>query len=164
MRPIAEIDYPKTAEEYWALIDHNMLKLRDLVTEFHPATKFICMYKLGQNMSDVSLPDIDIDTPLVFNEHISIEKAYPITAPAAEQACETIRKGIGKNWRRNPVDVFDEYVKTRNPEIVSLFNETWFGMPESSEVRSVPGFGLLCDLCSECDVLYEGEENAVHGS
>ena len=37
----------------------------------------------------------------------------------------------------------------------------WFGMPESTEVRSYPGFGVLCNLCSESYVLYEGDEDAI---
>jgi len=33
-------------------------------------------------------------------------------------------------------------------------------MPESMSIRSEPGFGILCDLCSESYVLFEeNEEN-----
>lgn len=36
MRPVSEIDYPKTAEEWWALVEANKQVLLGLVMNFHP--------------------------------------------------------------------------------------------------------------------------------
>ncbi len=68
---------------------------------------------------------------------------HTISAPGAEFACEQVRKQIQKE--NNPPNL-----ELRDPLYLNrVFNDTWFGMPESMEVRYEPGFGVLCDLCSE---------------
>lgn len=77
--------------------------------------------------------------------------AYPITAPEAERACEFVRATIDRP------SVLTSATKAKEDRdhrtLNSIFNEAWFGAPESRDVYSVPGFSTLCDLCSE----YEGE-------
>jgi len=84
--------------------------------------------------------------------------SYPITAKAAEAACELFRKDIQEQTTIPPCYSFEEYIKTKNVSMVDLLNDTWFGMPESMDVRDNPGFGILCDLCSESWVLEENKE------
>jgi hypothetical protein len=93
---------------------------------------------------------------LVESYHPFFQRNYDckITAPAAEQICEIVRKEIVENTT-NPLVLFEEYLKNKNANLVSIFNDTWFGMPESESVRYAPGFGILCDLCSESYVLEE---------
>lgn len=52
-------------------------------------------------------------------------------------------------------------LKKKDPAIVGLLNEVWFGMPESMDSREAPGFGILCDLCSEGYVLEEEKNNGA---
>jgi hypothetical protein len=85
---------------------------------------------------------------------------FTITAPAAEQVCEQARKDICQEQKENPSALFEQYRIGKNPLMISLLNQTWFGLPESSSVRCLPGFGVLCDLCSEAYVLREEEEQA----
>jgi hypothetical protein len=83
-----------------------------------------------------------------------VEKFYPlpgkkfdmtITAPGAERMCEQIRKETPQLDR---VDrVFDAAVESKDqPALEQLMSSAWFGMPESWEVRSEPGFFVLCEL------------------
>ena len=86
---------------------------------------------------------------------------FVITAASAEAACESIRDEIRAKESDDPLEKFEQYCHDKNPKLASLLNEVWFGMPESTEVRSYPGFGVLCNLCSESYVLYEGDEDAI---
>ena len=45
--------------------------------------------------------------------------------------------------------------KERNPELVRYFNGAWWNAPGSPSIHQIPGWGVLCDLCSEEHVLYE---------
>jgi len=76
---------------------------------------------------------------------------YKITATKAEDLCKEIRESIKD--KGDPRVLFEQYLLNRNTEMVGLLNEVWFGMPESQSVRMAPGFGVLCDLCSEAWVL-----------
>ena len=94
-----------------------------------------------------------------FHPYYNNKHSYQITAPTAEIACEYIRDEIrNKVCEGEPTELFDKYCKEKNPKMSSLLNDAWFGMPESLEVRSYPGFGVLCDLCSESYLLYESED------
>jgi hypothetical protein len=76
--------------------------------------------------------------------HVSHE--YTITASMAEKACESIRRDI---TRQNACEAAEQAKLTRDADtLISILNETWFGMPESTDVRGVSGFFVLCDLCS----------------
>lgn len=115
--------------DWWKEVDQNWNCLSDLIATYHPAA--ISWKKVRR-------------------------KPYmKITAEMAEKACIPIRKDIVTKY--DDIDVIllaKEAKENRQGDVLhSIFNETWFGMPESTMVRSVRGFGLLCDLCSE----YEGE-------
>jgi hypothetical protein len=78
--------------------------------------------------------------------------AAQIAAPAAEAIAEVVRPTY------EDIDglfLFDAARTLRDtPAMHSVLSGTWWGLPESESVRSLPGFGALCDLCSE----YEPEE------
>ena len=83
-----------------------------------------------------------------------IAREMPITATGAEMACDHIRREIANDFTGNPLDIFDKADTERDgAALVTLLNETWFGLPESMDCHSLPGFGILCDLCSEAGVL-----------
>ena len=117
----------KTPADWWAAFDANRDDLRRLVGNFHPVHA---------------------------NEDWVDE--FPISAGAAEEMCKQVRKEITSPLL--PQLEFDEAALNRNPDvIVKLLNQTWFGVPESYESRSLPGFFVLCDLCSESWVFEEGD-------
>lgn len=47
----------------------------------------------------------------------------------------------------------------KNPDISKLFNDAWWAAPDSPSIHSIPSWHVLCDLCSESYLLYEGEED-----
>lgn len=128
--------WPQNAREWWDLCRANADALRELVRGFHPA-----------NFHPASVEKADQ------------VKRFPITAQAAEKLCEMIRQEIVKESSgTDPVGTFDLYLNHEDDRMPNLLNEVWFGLPESVEVRTVAGFGTLCDLCSEAGILFEGKE------
>ena len=123
MRAIEEIDYPQTAEEWWALVKFNKGVLLDLISIYHPE------YRLGHD------------------HKITAKKAEIVRASITEE----------NQFLPDPQRRFEQFLKTNNPDMSSLLNEVWWGMPESYESREAKGFGLLCDLCSESYVLRSRE-------
>lgn len=120
--------------DWWKEVDDNWDNLLLLIEKFHPAS-----HTIDDIYEDDLLPD-------------SIN--YPITAPLAEKACEAVRKDIRKKENQNPCATATQAKIDRDGlRLYKIFNQTWFGMPESNAVRREAGFYTLCDLCSE----YEGE-------
>lgn len=68
---------------------------------------------------------------------------FPITAKAAEVACEAIRGEIKQATLVDPVVRYKEYDANA---IQMIANDVWFGMPESSSSRSHPAFYMICEL------------------
>ncbi len=85
-------------------------------------------------------------------------RRMPITAADAEAACEKFREEIERETADDPLECFDQFALQRSPGVVALLNQTWFGVPESADAHSLPGFGVLCDLCSE-SYRVEGDED-----
>lgn len=110
----------KTKEDWWMVLEKNWENIFDMIMSYHPLSR-----------------NYRIDT-------------MEITASSAEVACETVRRQISASHHPMSVEQrIKEYKKDKNPEMASLLNETWFGIPESTEARFLPSFGALCDLCSE---------------
>ena len=109
--------------EWFNKFHANGKALRELVAKFHP--------KSNQR------------------SRADLEQAYPITAASAEAACETARKQIAEK-NIDPLKGFDRAVLLKdNIALSRLLSETWFGMPESVNVRAEPGFYCLCDLLDD---------------
>ena len=115
-------------QDWIATFNRSKNELRDLIAQFHPSVK----------------------------AHTSAltKKTYKVTASSAEEACKVVRKQIRQMESQNPITVFDTLAE--NPaihikELTSLLSGAWFGLPESSSVRSLPGFFELCDLCEGID-------------
>lgn len=47
--------------------------------------------------------------------------------------------------------------QNRDPQIVRYLNAAWMSAPDNISIHSIPGWGLLCDLCSEEWCLYENQ-------
>ena len=42
------------------------------------------------------------------------------------------------------------YIKSKNySSLHNLFEEAWYQAPDNPEIHDIPGWGNLCDLCSE---------------
>lgn len=117
-------DYAETMDEWWQIVNENWQSLRSLVA---------CFYPRAEN----PLPDYEM----------------PITAHAPEQARRACVNQIVKTRKMEPVNIKDhiETLKvTRSAgDLHRVFDETWFGIPESLGAHDLPGFGKLCDLCSD---------------
>lgn len=123
----------KTKEDWWSVFNSHKDDLRSLVSNFHPVCR---------------------------NEEFAGE--FSISAGAAEEACEHVRKAIvDSGINPSPVEEFDRAIASNDHNaLIRLLNQTWFGIPESYDSRELPGFFPLCDLCSESWVFEEGDENA----
>ena len=121
-------DYPKTKDEWWEFVDGKWDDLKALVLSYHP-----------------SCSDTD--------------NYMPISAKAAEAMCEVVREKIKAEGKQPTTEDDLERMRwERNSDLARIFSRTWFGLPESYEVHSLPAFGTLCDLCSESSVLFEDGE------
>jgi hypothetical protein len=116
-----------TTAEWLETARKNADVLRSLVHKYHPATQ--------------RKKDILRDAP-----------AGPISAPMAEKACKGIREQIAKKDadKGDVVERFDAALKAGDVRALSsLISGAWFGLPESMSSRSVPGFGVACDLLDD---------------
>jgi hypothetical protein len=121
-------DYPKCKDSWWSLFDANRDDLRAMVSAFHPN-----------------------------NQLVVWDDEFPITAKAAEAACEVVRRKIRKEDTEDPLAKFERLSLERSPEMDEFLSAVWFGIPESVQSRSVPGFFRLCDLCETAEFLHEDE-------
>lgn len=129
-----------TKEAWWKAVEENWDDLLGIVSRYHPGAS-------REEQIKANTPD-DVD--------------LHITAPGAENACRQIRKEIEKETTGSPVEMLVEARKKRDwRKLYSLFNGAWFGVPESDGAHSIPGFNVLCDLCSECWVFRDEEEEEI---
>lgn len=45
--------------------------------------------------------------------------------------------------------------KRRDPALVRFCHVAWMNAPDNGTIHAIPGWEVLCDLCSECHVLYD---------
>jgi len=124
-------NYPKSKDEWWQFVDKYWDDLQNIILNYYP------------NQSDFP------------------EDGWPLSdkLQKPQQACNAVIKKLRKE---NPIwqdrGSFKDYVnnlkETRDVKLDNIFQASWFGMPESGSSRSVPGFYVFCDLCSEASVLY----------
>lgn len=73
-----------------------------------------------------------------------------ITAPNAEMACENVRESIRSKEKEDPLVKWDKAVSEGDiGTIMSLLSGAWFGVPESTECWSIPGFSKAVDLLDD---------------
>jgi hypothetical protein len=83
------------------------------------------------------------------SQQMSGEK-LPITAPNAENACAAIRESIKRREQENPLERWDRALQKGDVQVIySLLNSAWFGVPESTECWSIPGFKEAVDLLED---------------
>ena len=73
-----------------------------------------------------------------------------ITAPNAERNCEAVRKVIRSQTLDHPEIQFDLAVQKQDwTTVATLFGQSWFGIPESTECWSIPGASIMVDLLDD---------------
>ena len=114
-----------TSQEWLEIATDNAPQLRKLLEEYHP---------ISQGMITRA------DLPYM-----------PITAPAAEQVCREIREQIKSTHPTlNPVEAFNAALAEGNvPVIITLLNQAWFGVPESTDCWKIPGFSAAVGLMDD---------------
>lgn len=55
-----------------------------------------------------------------------------------------------------PTEDLDQLRTERDDRLASRLEKAWGMAPDSPKIHLWPGWHVLCDLCSERDVLYEG--------
>ena len=122
----------ETPADWWHVVDQHWDKLLKLIVDWHPAS----------GMRPATDPNA-------------------ITARMAEGACALVRSEIEAKEKHlpSPEDRAHAAKEARDQDtLISLFNSAWFGIPESIGSHRLPGFGQLCDLCSESYVFQQEEE------
>ena len=123
-------------KEWWKLVDSHWPNLISIIRNFHP------IYLRKHNDS--------------------------IYASRAEAVCDQERIDIigrelqsyEKGSYLKPVERAEKAKVERDGNtLYALFNDTWFGMPESMASREVPGFFVLCDLCSDYYGMFEEQDD-----
>jgi hypothetical protein len=109
-----------THSRWLQIVADNAKKLRQFVGSYHPSARE---------------PDT---TPMV------------ISAPSPEAACQNVREAIRKERPDDPLARWDKALAAGDiSELNSLLSDAWFGVPESTECWSIPGFGIACDLMDD---------------
>ena len=59
---------------------------------------------------------------------------------------------------RDNADEFILFLDEQSNSIASILHQTWADAPDKPWIHSIPGWHVLCDLCSEDYVLDESQE------
>lgn len=126
-----------TTQEWIEKVQQNASVLREFVGNWHPSARF------PEALQQESVLLMDGDA-------VAVPQSFPITAPAAELACQNVRQMIRKEEPNDPVTRFDQALaKADIGEIMSLLEGAWFGVPESTSCWGIKGFSLAVDLMDD---------------
>jgi hypothetical protein len=127
-----------TIQEWLQKVNENGAALRQLVSDWHPSARRPAAIQREAVLLDDGTA-IAVEVP-----------AMTITAPQAEQACQQVRTMIRKDEPADPLERWDRAIASGDMgEIYTLLDGAWFGVPESIECWSIPGFRLACDLMDD---------------
>ena len=56
---------------------------------------------------------------------------------------------------KRTIIVLEELKRDKNTDLIAFFNKTWASAPNSGSIHAIPGWNVLCDLCSECELAFE---------
>jgi hypothetical protein len=126
----------ETVNDWWGVVEEFWEQLVSMTKAYHPGSPIGAQLQSGQPA------DLDLH----------------ITAPGAEDARRRIQKALEKEQegKTDPTArLFEAREKKDWRALRKIFGDVWFGIPESMGAHSIPGFGALCDLCSEDWVFQE---------
>jgi len=110
-----------TSSRWLQKVLENAAALRELVANYHPSTRVAKPFPVG-----------------------------PITAPAAEMACENVREMIRNRETDDPLTRWDKAIVAEDVgTLISLLEGAWFGVPESTGCWNIPGFNVAVDLLDD---------------
>jgi hypothetical protein len=128
----------KTRSQWMQVVQDNAETLRQLVSDWHPSAR---------------RPAVIQRESVLFTDGDAVALDVPrmvITAPEAELACQDVRQKIRQEEPDDPLTKWDRALAAEDiGAIMSLLSGAWFGIPESTECWSIPGFGLACDLMDD---------------
>jgi hypothetical protein len=79
-----------------------------------------------------------------------VQTPLPVTAPAAQEACNAICAEIAQRSPETPVLRYDVALAKQDVSTIqTLLQEAWFGVPESTSCWLIPGFTVLVDLLDD---------------
>ena len=76
----------------------------------------------------------------------------------AEQYRDDLSDIIAEFSGRDNAEKFLLFLNERSNSIASVLPRVWSDAPDRLWIHSIPGWDVLCDLCSEDYVLYEDGE------
>ena len=76
----------------------------------------------------------------------------------AEQYRDELFNIIADFSGRDNAEEFTLFLNEQSNSIASILHQAWSDAPDKPSIHSIPGWHVLCDLCSEDYVLYEGGE------
>ena len=102
-------------------------------------------------------------TPTVESIDTSLLPKYATTADEYWQIVDCIWPAILDIFKRvdmqSDISTLETMKLNRDREISNLFNQAWRNAPDEYFIHTWPQWGRFCDLCSECGVLYDGEQD-----
>lgn len=113
---------PRTKEEWWSNVDTCWDELKSMIVNYHPAITKV-------EWSNITAPNAEAARQEVVR-----------TMPVPEDDWDPLKEAEECKERR----LDDDGIK-----LSMILNQVWFGIPESTDCWNIPGFGQLCDLCSE---------------
>ena len=61
--------------------------------------------------------------------------------------------------------VFKQHLEDQDAAALSsLLELAWLAAPDNGSIHGIPGWGILCDLCSESHVLFSDNETQMHSN
>lgn len=129
-----------TKQEWLEKVNENKDVLRQLVANWHPsARRPVAIQREAVVLTDGSAVAVDV-----------AEAHMPITAPAAEQACQQVRTMLRRDEPGDPLERWDKAVGDGDVgELNTLLSGAWFGVPESTSCWSIAGFAEAVDLMDD---------------
>lgn len=85
--------------------------------------------------------------------------SYPKTAEEYWNVVEAYWKDLenilGQFLTRADLVEASKLKMAKDKNLVEYFQKAWDNAPDAGWIHSIPSWHILCDLCSECYVLYE---------
>lgn len=155
--------YARSKDEWWAIVDEYWAELLHLAS-----------YELNLNaMADPqgrSILRSTAEAPNniqwldghVYSDHAGngycfecgLSKDHPEARHVEPLAVAIAKHAVGQPL----VLVLDQLRKDRSNRLQDLFQSLWAAAPDTGDIHARPAWGVLCDLCSEAYVLYEGPQ------
>ncbi len=94
------------------------------------------------------------------------EEYWAVAAQFERELIKIITSFVGDKIRSlqdlidgNSIDmVIHDLITNKDKRAIDLFNSAWAAAPDSGEIHLLPGWNVLCDLCSESHLVLPEQE------